>query len=145
MISIRGDRCCYVLHSTQSRKRAWKHWEQRMSSRNCLGDQKSKLLLKKHWIPQKAAQLGSPICLWMIFFGVGRNEMEQRVLTRLRTDFQVGSEDWNNVTFTRQRIRWTQAPETGSYLEVRVICQRLFQTLNLLYPVLPLYQGPAAS
>ena len=45
--------------------------------------------------------------------------MEQRVLTRQRKTFQVGSEDWNDVTFTGQRIRWTQAPQTGSYIEVR--------------------------
>ena len=41
-------------------------------------------------------------------FGTGGNEMEERVLTRLRKDFQVGSEDWNDVTFTGQRIRCTQ-------------------------------------
>ena len=44
--------------------------------------------------------------------------MEQRVLTRLRKDFQVGSEDWNDVTFTGQRSRWTKDPQTGSYIEV---------------------------
>ena len=37
-------------------------------------------------------------------FGTGGNEMEQRVLTRLRKYFQVRSEDGNDVTFTRQRI-----------------------------------------
>ena len=41
-------------------------------------------------------------------FGTGGNEMEQSVLTRPRKDSQVGSEDWNDVTFTRQRIRCTQ-------------------------------------
>ena len=35
-------------------------------------------------------------------------EMEPRVLTRLRKDFLVDSEDWNDVAFTRQRIRWTR-------------------------------------
>ena len=38
-------------------------------------------------------------------FGTGGTEMEQRVPSRLRKDFQVGSEDWNDVTFTGQRIR----------------------------------------
>ena len=38
-------------------------------------------------------------------FVTSGNEMEERVLTRLRKDFQVGSEDWNDVTFTGQRIR----------------------------------------
>ena len=51
--------------------------------------------------------------------GTGGKEMEQRVLTRLRKDFQVGSEDWNGVTFTGQRIRWTKNSQTGSYIEVR--------------------------
>ena len=32
-------------------------------------------------------------------------EIEQRGMNRLRKDFQVGSEDWNDVTFTGQRIR----------------------------------------
>ena len=29
--------------------------------------------------------------------------MEQRILARLRKDFQVDSEDWNDVTFTGQK------------------------------------------
>ena len=51
-------------------------------------------------------------------FGTGGKEMEQRVLTRLSKDFQVGSEDWNDVSFTRQRIRCTKVVQTGSYIEV---------------------------
>ena len=44
--------------------------------------------------------------------------MEQRVLNRLRKDFQVGSEDWNDVAFTGQRIRWTQDSQNGPYIDV---------------------------
>ena len=44
--------------------------------------------------------------------------MEQRVLTRLGKDFQVGSQDWNDVTFKRQRIRWMKYPLSGSCMEV---------------------------
>ena len=44
--------------------------------------------------------------------------MEQRVLTRLRKDFQVGSEEWNDVTFTGHRIRWTQDSQNRPYIEV---------------------------
>ena len=36
------------------------------------------------------------------FFGESGTEMEQRVLARLRKDFQVGCEDWNDATFTGQ-------------------------------------------
>ena len=48
---------------------------------------------------------GSLIFLWMIFLE-HLEKMEKRVRTRLRKDFQVGSEDWNDVTFSGQRIRW---------------------------------------
>ena len=51
-------------------------------------------------------------------FGTGGNEMEQRVFTRLGKYFQVGSEDWNDVTFTGQRIRWTQDSQSGPYIGV---------------------------
>ena len=44
--------------------------------------------------------------------------MEQHVPTRLSKDFQVGSEDCNDVAFTGQRIRWTQDLPTGPYIEV---------------------------
>ena len=43
--------------------------------------------------------------------------MEQRVPTRLRKKIQVGSEDWHDVTFTGQRIRWLKNPQTGPYIE----------------------------
>ena len=36
----------------------------------------------------------------------------------LEMDFQVGSEDGNDVTFTGQRIRWTKNPQTGPCIEV---------------------------
>ena len=54
----------------------------------------------------------------MIFCGTGGTEMEQRVLARLGKDFQVGSEDWIDVTITRQRIRWTKDSQSGSCTEV---------------------------
>ena len=41
------------------------------------------------------------------------HDMEQRVLTRLGKDFQVGSQDWNDVTFTGQRIRWMKDAPSG--------------------------------
>ena len=44
--------------------------------------------------------------------------MEQRVLTRLRKDFQVGSEDWNYVLFTRQRSHGKKDPQLGPSIEV---------------------------
>ena len=50
-------------------------------------------------------------------FGTGGKDMEQRY-TRLGKDFPVVSEDWNDVAFTRQRIRWTQNHHNGPHIEV---------------------------
>ena len=50
--------------------------------------------------------------------GTGGNEVKQRVLTRLPKYFQVGSEDWNDVTFTGQRIHWTQDSPIGPNIQV---------------------------
>ena len=47
----------------------------------------------------------------------GGNAMEQRVLTRLRQYFQVVSEDWNDVAFTGQRVRWTQDSLNGPHIK----------------------------
>ena len=51
-------------------------------------------------------------------FGTGGTEMEQRVLARLRKDIQVGSEDWNDVLFTGQRIRLMKFSQLGPSIEV---------------------------
>ena len=50
--------------------------------------------------------------------GTGGTEMEQHVLARLRKDFHIGSEDWNDVLFTGHRLRWTQDLKTGPHIEV---------------------------
>ena len=48
-------------------------------------------------------------------FGTGGTEMEQRVLAWRKKDFQVGSEDWNDV---RYRIRCMKDPQLGPSIEV---------------------------
>ena len=50
--------------------------------------------------------------------GTGGTEMEHRVLARLSKDFQVGSEDWIDVTVTGQRIRWMKESQSGRCIEV---------------------------
>ena len=51
-------------------------------------------------------------------FGTSGTEMEQRVLSRLRKHFHVGSEDWSDVTVTGQRIRWIKDSQSGRCIEV---------------------------
>ena len=40
--------------------------------------------------------------------------MEQRVLAGIREDFQVGSEDWNDVLFTGHGLRWMKDSQSPS-------------------------------
>ena len=134
MVPARAHRCCYVLYSTESRERAWEHWKQRtIAQQHGTGDVLTELrersqmdaAFEKKTLDPRA---GSPATRKSVagilnlfvddVFGTGGTEMEQRVLTRLRKYFQVGSEDWNDVTFTRQRIRWIKNPQTGPYIEV---------------------------
>ena len=89
-----------------------------------VSDQEWKLHLKKTLDPTAGSLATGKSVAGIInlfvddLFGTGGNEMEQRVLTRLRQDFQVGSEDWNDVAFTGQRNRWTQDSQTGRTLKV---------------------------
>ena len=96
----------------------------KISTLNCISDQNLTLHLKNTLDPIEGSPATGKSVAGIInlfvddLFGTGGAEMEQRSLTRLRKDFQVGSEDWNDVTFTGQRIRWIQASETGPYIEV---------------------------
>ena len=121
MVPTRADRCCYVLYWTQSRERACEHWKRRtIAQQHGTGDvltesrERSerdaafeKMLDPLAGSPATGKSVASIINLSVDdLFGTCGNEMEQRVLTRLRKYSKVGSEDWNDVTFTGQRIRW---------------------------------------
>ena len=81
------------------------------------------LHMRKCWFSLQEVQLtGKSVAgIMKLFaddlFGTGGNEMEQRVVARFCKDFQVGSEDWIDVTFTGQRIRWTADPQSGPCIE----------------------------
>ena len=123
MIPTRADRFCYVLYPIQSRERAWEHWGQKaivqqngttdaftesreQSEMEAAFEKKKKTLDPIAGSPATRKSVARIVNLFVgDHFGTSGNEMEQRVLTRLRKESQVGSEDWNDVTFTRQRIR----------------------------------------
>ena len=115
MIPTRADRCCYVLYSIQSRERARKHWGQRAVAQQ----NDAKDAFTKSSEQSEGKSVAGIINLFVDYlFGTGGNEMEQRVLNRHRQDFHVGSEEWNDVTFTGQRILWTQDSQNGPFIEV---------------------------
>ena len=93
----RADRCCYVLSCKQSRERTWNQ----NNSTHCHDAACEKMLDPIAGSPAAGKSVVGIIDLFVDdLFGTGGTEMERRVLARLRKDFQVGSEDWNNVTFT---------------------------------------------
>ena len=51
-------------------------------------------------------------------FMAGNKEFRERVIDRLRKDFQVGSEDINDIMFVGQRIRWIFDGKPGPYIRV---------------------------
>ena len=85
---------------------------------------KQMLHLRKCWIPLQEVLLQqnpwqeSFIFLLMIFSEQVEPKSNNVFLSRLRKDFQVGSEDWNVVHFTGQRIRWTKDSQSGPSIEV---------------------------
>ena len=49
------------------------------------------------------------ICLHVDdLFMAGNKEFDTRVLKRLRSDYNIGSEDTDDITFVGQRIRWVK-------------------------------------
>ena len=122
---LRGaDRCCYVLHSSvqepkqreqASRERAH---EQSLDPKD-LEKAMEYLTDPIHGSPSHGKVVVGVLCLHVDdLFMAGNKEFHQRVVECLKRDFQVGSEDINDIMFTGQRIRWTNKGQTGANIRV---------------------------
>ena len=129
MVPTRADRCCYVLCSIQSRERTWNqnnstqwHDTSNISTKPRVRIEVDAALEKMLDPIAGSPATGKSVAGINLFvddlFGTGGTDMAQRVLARLRKDFHVGSEDWNDVLFTGQRIRWMKDPQLGPNIEV---------------------------
>ena len=114
MIPTRTDRCCYVLCSIQSRERAWEHWGPRAIAQQ--NGTKDAFTESRQQSEMEAAleKTLDPIA--------GSPSMGKSVagIIHLFVDdlFGVGSEDWNDVTFTRtENSLDTRFPKTGRTLK----------------------------
>ena len=119
MVPTRADRCCYVLYAPKPRERqqtsvaqTGKSRERQrptMDDKEACQDAVDFLLDPITGSPAHGQNVSGIVNLHVDdLFGVGTNDFEVRVLARLRKDFQVGSEKWNDVEFVGQRIRWTK-------------------------------------
>ena len=108
MVPTRADRCCYVLYSSQSRERAWKHSAQgaiaqQNGTKDAFTESRKRSDMEAAFEKMPDPKTGSPAAGKSVariihlfvddLFGTGGTEMKQRVLTRLGKYFQVGSED----------------------------------------------------
>ena len=130
LVPTQADRYCYFLYSTQTSKQNWNQTsftqghrinEISLESRaRSKGDAAlEKMLDPIEGSPATGKSVAGIINLFVEDrFGTCGTEMEQRVLATLRKDFQVGSEDWNDLLFTVQRIRWMKEPQSGPSIEV---------------------------
>ena len=130
MVPTRADRCCYVLYqyshvSEPGNKNNTTQWHDTDNISNTsrvrteVDATNKKMLDPIAGSPATRKTVAGIVNLFVDdLFGTGGTEMEQSVLARLCKDFQVGSEDWTDVTFTRQRIRWIKDPQSGSCIEV---------------------------
>ena len=129
MVPTRADRCCHVLYSTQTCERHWnktcstqEHGTNDISLESHARSKEDAAFEKMFDLVEANPTTGKSVAgIINLFvddhFGTGGTEMEQRVLARLRKNFQVGSEDWNDVLFTGQRIHWMKDPQLGSCIE----------------------------
>ena len=97
---------------------------QATSQLNRVCGQKQMLHMRKSWIPLQAVQPQEKpwqellIFLVMISSEQVEPKWTQRVLARHRKNSKLVSEDWNDVTFTGQKIRWMKDSQSGSCIEV---------------------------
>ena len=72
-----------------------------------------------HGSPSKNHCVCGVLCLHVDdLFMAGDAEFLERVVQALRRDFQIGSEDKNDIMFVGQRIRWTKDSKGYPYIRV---------------------------
>ena len=130
MIPTRADRCCYVLYSSQRCKPNWNTmcstqglWYKRHLTRFVFAITGRCSICENvgsHWRKPSYWQIrgrnNKPFCRWSLRNRWNRNGTA--CPSQTLQDFQVGSEDWNDVLFTGQWIRWMKDPQSGPSIEV---------------------------
>ena len=110
MIPTRADRCCYVLYTEASggdRSEPRERPRPQLHEPDACQDAVEFLLDPVTGSPAHGKSVSGIFNLHVDdLFGAGGTDFEERVLKRLRSYFQVGSDAWNDFEFVGQRIRW---------------------------------------
>ena len=113
MVPARADRCVYVHYKPSPRvKNEEKQFKESIKKTyktpdNSVDDMLDFLLDPITGSPARGMTIHGVIDLHVDdLFMVGDKVFEKDILTQIKRDFQVGSEDTENVVFTGQRVRW---------------------------------------
>ena len=126
MLPTRADRCCYVLHSeTAGAAKVSRAARAAIgpSNHDIAGtlDSAVEYLLDP---VTGSPSVGRDVCGALVLhvddlFLAGNPEFHRRVVSSIRKDFQVGSEDKNDIMFVGQRVKWLQ-PQGQSRWAIQV-------------------------
>ena len=123
MIPTRADRCCYVLYEENKKENSKHHHPLKLNSTNSCENAVEYIIDPVTGSNAHGKRVVAILNLHVDdLFGTGGPELEEKILKRIRKDFEVGSEDWNEITYVGQRIRWKQETsktgETCPYIAV---------------------------
>ena len=122
LVPTRADRCTYTLYDKTFPRKSLPKAE---TNTNIHHEQQTIEQALQHLMDPVARNNAQGrkahgfVCLHVDdLFMAGDQEFEQRVMSRIRKDFQVGSEDKNDVMFVGQRIRWRHHETSRHYISV---------------------------
>ena len=120
LVPTRADRCTYILYGDKMSSKDTslsKSFRKRSTSNDPVQDAIDMLLDP---VAQNNAQGRRPhgfICLHVDdLFMAGDKVFADKVLASIRKDFNVGSEDKNDIMFVGQRIKWKTHDKQGPYI-----------------------------
>ena len=117
LIPTRADRCTYMLYDNSSKTRTYQPPKSVTTEQLSISEAIDHLMDP---VSRNNAQGRRPhgfVCLHVddLFMG-GDKVFEQKVLSHLRKNFAVGSEDKNDIMFVGQRIKWKTHDKYGPYI-----------------------------
>ena len=119
LVPTRADRCTYVLYDSTSKTRTYQPPRSVSTEQVTISEAIDHLMDP---VARNNAQGRRPhgfICLHVDdLFMAGDKVFESKVLSSLRKNFAVGSEDKNDIMFVGQRIKWKTHDKYGPYISV---------------------------